>query len=252
MQWLDRFVEVMDIVSNASRDGVSMTEIMQQTGLPKATLHRMLTDMMDKSLVVQIWTTKRYRIGPKPMVWGGNYVEGQDPANLLAQFCDLLAERTGLYAFLSRYDSREVYCLYTRRPKSRLAKYFVHIGQKMPLHCTAAAKAILAFRPADEVSRLLTQRQLQRFTENTKTDIQEILAELKQVKDSHVAFCRNELDTGVTVLSTPVIMSENDVLFSISLIGETADIEKRESLIQELLSIGDEAGKVMKISSPLS
>lgn len=252
MEWLDRFVSVMDIVSDASLEGISMTEIQHETGLAKSTLHRMLTDMADQGLISQIHANKRYRMGPRPMVWGSKYLEGQDPAKLLARFCDLLSERTGLYVFLCRYDAGEIYCIYTRRPDTRRVKYFVHIGQKMPLNCSAASKAILAFQPPNEIEFLLSQQRIQRFTDHTKCKREEILQELEQVKKAGVAFCRNEMEVGVTTISTPVTFSDNEVIFSISLIGETSDIESREiTLLRELLRIGQEAGKFMKVSKSL-
>lgn len=228
MEWLDRFVSVMDIVSNVSLDGISMTEIQQETGLAKSTLHRMLTDMVDQGLLSQIPANKRYRIGPRPMVWGSKYLEGQDPARLLARFCDVLSERTGLYVFLCRYDNGEIYCIYTRRPSTQRAKYFVHIGQKMPLHCSATAKVILAFQNPGEIQYLLSQHKYQAFTEDTKCEKEEVIKELEQVRKAGIAFCRNEMEPNVTTFSVPVSFSDEEVLFSISIIGETVDMESRE------------------------
>ena len=252
MEWLDRFVSVMDIVSDTSLDGMSMTEIQHETGLAKSTLHRMLTDMVDQGLLSQIQANKRYRIGPRSMVWGSKYLEGQDPSKLLARFCDLLSQRTGLYVFLCRYDDGEVYCIYTRRPDAQRVKYFVHIGQKMPLHCSAASKAILAFQNPKEVEYLLSRQNYQPFTEYTKCKQKDILKELEQVKEAGVAFCRNEMEAGVTTISVPVTFSGEEVMFSISLIGETSDLESREiNLLRELLRTGQEASKFMKLAKSL-
>ncbi len=253
VEWLDRFVAVMNIISEATIDGISMTEIANLTALKKGTLHRMLRDLVDQSLIVQSLVTKRYRLGPKTMVWGSKFVVGQDPSGLLSQFCDELAANTNLYVFLCRFVNGEVYCTYTRQPSNGRNKYFVHVGQKMPLHCSAAAKAILAFHSSQEVDLLLSQYSMTKYTDYTQTERANISAELRMIKDSRVAFCKEELEMGVSTISTPVFINKDEAFFSISLISGIAYMNRyEESLIEALRKIGQAASEQMRITHVLT
>jgi len=253
VEWLDRMVAVMDIISEATLDGISMTEIANKTDLKKGTIHRMLRDMVDQKLVTQNITSKKYGLGPKAMVWGSKFVLGQDPSGLLSRYCDMLAVSTNLYAFLCRFTNGEVYCTYTRQPSNERNKYFVHVGQKMPLHCSAAAKAILAFQPSSEVDFLLSRNSTIKYTDATKIGLTHVMDELSIIKDSHVAFCKEELEIGVSTISTPVFINQDEALFSISLIGGISYMNQHEeSLINALRKIGQEASEQMRIIHVLS
>ena len=55
------------------------------------------------------------------------------------------------------------------------------VGTRMPLHCSAMGKAILAFLPTDEAARLLQQQGIAVYTPHTITDpaiLQQQLAEI--------------------------------------------------------------------------
>lgn len=242
MEWLDRLTAVMDCISEGSMEGLGVTELVNRTQLSKGTLHRMLTSMITHNLISQNLVTRKYRLGPKSMVWGSRFLAGQDTLGLLTEYCDLLAERTGLYTHLCRFDAGEVYCVYTRQPSESRTAYFVHVGQRMPLHCTAAAKAILAFQPPSAVDSLFAKEQVQRYTEYTKIDLQELKAELDEISKTRVAFCVEEIETGVSAISTPVFHRKGEALFSIGLLEATQHLNsRRESLMEELLNMGEKA-----------
>lgn len=246
MEWLDRLTVVMDSISEGSMEGLGITELVNRTQLSKGTLHRMLTSMVKHNLISQNSETRKYRLGPKSMVWGSRFLAGQDTFSLLTEYCDLLAERTGLYTYLCRFDAGEVYCIYTRQPSEGRTAYFVHVGQRMPLHCTAAAKAILAFQPPSVVNSLFAKEQVQRYTEYTKIDLQELKVELEKIEKTRVAFCVEEMETGVSAISTPVFHRKGEALFSIGLLEATQFLDsRRESLIEELLNMGKKASSRM-------
>lgn len=247
MEWMDRFVDIMDFVSAASAGGVSITELSVQTGLSKGSLHRVLQDMVAHNLLTKNVDTKKYCLGVKPLVWGSRFVQGQDPAGLLAHYCDALAERTGLYTFLCRINEGEIYCIYTKQPDGIRKKYFVHVGQRMPLHCTAAAKSIIAFLPQEEGLRLLQRNTMVQFTQQTKSDVSVIADEMREIKTSGVAFCLEELEVGVSGMSVPIFVAEGKAAFSISLLGDAAFIwQQRETLTQALLCVGSQASEQMR------
>ena len=247
MEWMDRLVDIMDFVSASAAGGVSVTELSAQTGLSKGSLHRVLQDMVAHNLLAKNNDTKKYCLGVKPLVWGSRFVQGQDPAGLLAHYCDALAEHTGLYTFLCRINDGEVYCIYTKQPDGMRKKYFVHVGQRMPLHCTAAAKAIIAFLPEEEGLHLLRRNAMIPFTQQTKTDAGVVADELSEIKTSGVAFCLEELEVGVSGMSVPVFVADGKAAFSISLLGDAAFIwQQRETLAQALLRVGSQASEQMR------
>lgn len=247
MEWLERIVSVMDIISTESMEGIGISELSKRTLLGKGTLHRMLQGMVEHKLLMKHQETRKYSLGPKAMVWGSKFLAGHDPIELLREQCDVLAQRTGLYTYLSRFDSGQVYCIYTKQPSDIRHTYFVHVGQRMPLYCTAAAKAIFAFQAPDIVESVFLRERQEKFTMYTKTNIEEIKTELSEVAKTKVAFCQEEMEPNVVAIATPVFHNKNEIAASIGLIGAAAHInQNREFLIKELIATGERASNRME------
>ena len=236
MEWMDRFVTIMDVVSAENERGIGVTTLANETGLSKGTLYRILQDMVHYKLIVQVPETKKYYLGPRSMIWGSCFVKGRDVSTILSPFCDDIAERTQLYAYICRYVTNEVYCIYTHQPlQEHKTTYFVHVGQRMPLHASAAAKAILAHQPQDMVKYLLDQSSWQIFTAHTAKRVADLMEELETVRKEKVAWCREEIDVGVAALSVPLFIGDT-AGFSLSVVGNSNDIYAQQERLCELLS----------------
>jgi IclR family KDG regulon transcriptional repressor len=66
MEWLNRFTEVMDCISENPIEGNGINELSRRANLSKSTVHRMMTSMMSYQLVTQNFQTKHYVLGPRP------------------------------------------------------------------------------------------------------------------------------------------------------------------------------------------
>ncbi|AXI39458.1 hypothetical protein CX649_07305 [Bacillaceae bacterium ZC4] len=244
MEWLDRMISVMDIISEKSVEGIGITELSKQTLISKGTLHRMLKNMVEHKLLTQDAVTKRYMLGPKSMLWGSEFLRNQDPTGLLTQYCNEIGNKTNLYSYICRFQSNQVYCTYTHQPSDVRHKYFVHLGQRMPLHCTSAAKAILAYQPPNLVDGLLQKEDLMKYTEYTKQNIELIKRELSEIRQDGIAFCNQELEVGVYAMSVPLFHENHKTAISLSLVGECQYIqENRMQFIKELKNISEQASE---------
>ena len=230
MEWMDRFVTIMDVVSAENERGIGVTTLANETGLSKGTLDRILQDMVHYKLIVQVPETKKYYLGPRSMIWGSCFVKGRDVSTILSPFCDDIAERTQLYAYICRYVTNEVYCIYTHQPlQEHKTTYFVHVGQRMPLHASAAAKAILAHQPQDMVKYLLDQSSWQIFTAHTAKRVADLMEELETVRKEKVAWCR-ETEHGYEL---GVEFLDQDDAFRARMVEQICHIETYREQVQQ-------------------
>ena len=79
-------------------------------------------------------------------------------------------------AFVSQLLGDKVVCVALAESTHQL-RLFVAVGQEMPLHAAAAARAILAYRRPAFVRKALSGSGLQAFTSQTKTDVDAIMRE---------------------------------------------------------------------------
>ena len=242
MDWLNRFTDVMDCISEHPVEGIGVSELSRRTDLSKSTIHRMLSSMLSKQFVTQNYQTKNYLLGPKAFLWGSQFLRSQDPNGLMGQYCEEISSKTGLYSYLCIYHGKQVYCTYTHQPSHLRNKYFVHVGQRMPFYCTAASKAILAYQKPDCVQTLLADESYKQFTPYTLTNQEALEWELETVLKEEIAYCHQELELGVTAISAPIFYKEKECTMSLSIVGESTLIDStKETLIQDLKTVAEKA-----------
>jgi DNA-binding IclR family transcriptional regulator len=77
------------------------------------------------------------------------------------------------------------------------------VGQRMPTHVAAGAKAVMAFSPSKVVNNFLKEK-FTRFTPNTITDRKMLKRKLKEYKQEGFATDSGELDIDVHVIAVPI------------------------------------------------
>jgi IclR family transcriptional regulator, KDG regulon repressor len=242
MEWLNRFTDVMDCISEHPNEGIGISDLSRQTNLSKSTVHRMLSSMMLHQLVMQNSQTKQYVLGPKAMFWGSQFLRSQDPMGLMGQYCEEISEKTGLYSYLSRFQGDEVYCTHTHQPSHLRNKYFVHVGQRMPFHSTAASKAIIAYHGPEQIHSLLAKEAFTPATPYTLTSREAVEMELETVVKNGVAFCLQELEIGVSAISVPIFHEKGKTSISLSVVGECTVIESSmDEIVAELKNVSEKA-----------
>jgi len=129
-----------------------------------------------------------------------------------------LARKTREAVLLATLDRHEV--IYIERvegmhPAVRLAG--VRPGSRVPTHCTAVGKVLLAYRETAEVRKLRAASTFRRFTANTITDMDALEAELVKVRARGIAFDNEEVVPGVACMAAPIMDRYSTVIAGMSL-----------------------------------
>jgi IclR family acetate operon transcriptional repressor len=213
---LARYATVLDALA-AAPQGLSLTEVVGITGLPRGTAHRLLGALRGVGFIAGRDGRKVYGLGPRLLRL---LHLGQEPAAiapLARPLLETLTARFGETAFLARLAGREVRSVAMETPDSERQSY-VRPGRLMPVHATASAKAIWAFQDEAAVADLLTEPRA-RFTEKTRTGEAELRADLERVRASGFAVCDGELDPGVLSYACPVHLDGAGVIYAMGMVG---------------------------------
>lgn len=247
VEWLSRFTEVMDCISESPVEGIGISEISRKTNLSKGTIHRMLSSMITHRLAMQNPQTKLYLLGPKAMLWGSQFLRIQDPIGLMGNYCEEISNRTGLYAYICCFQEDQVYCIFTHQPSQLRNKFFVHVGQRMPFYCSAASKAILAYQDQQLIQSILEKEDFKSITPFSIKNSEKLLNELKKIEKTGIAYCFQELEVGVSAISIPIFHDHNKTKYSLSIVGECHLIDsKKEILTNELRTVSEKASEHLK------
>lgn len=215
MELISRAINVLETIIQ-DPGGLTLTEIAVHTGLPKPTVHRLLSDLIDKGWVYQQQHSKTYCIGYQLGALAQQISYGNTLTQIVQPFLDEAQGELGETLFFTGLLGGRCICLATSEGTGKI-RFYMSLGQTMPLHASAAAWAILAFHP--EHKRIIAAWEYKKFTTSTITTEEDLLQRLAKVRQEKVAICTGELDEGVTAVSVPVFSKNGHVLGSLTYLG---------------------------------
>ncbi len=215
---LSRYALILDQLA-AAPEGLTLTEIMQATGLPRGTVHRLLGALLEVGYIEQVEGRKVYLLGTRLLHMLHLGTPSEMIGRLVRPVLNRLVARFRETAFLARLEGSEVRSVAMATPPSTEQSY-VQPGREMPIHAAASGKAIFAFQNENAVTEALS-KPLEKFTDKAITDPMAVRAELSGVRRRDYAVCDEELDPGIYSYACPVHMGETGVIYSIGLVGLT-------------------------------
>ena len=114
-----------------------------------------------------------------------------------------LSEKTGETCNLTVPDGAEM--LYLDRVETAWPlRISMPVGSRVPLHCTASGKLYLSQLATRERRRLVSTLSLEYFTNNTITDGDVLMDELKNVRKEKVGIDDQEFVDGMVAIAVPI------------------------------------------------
>jgi DNA-binding IclR family transcriptional regulator len=180
-------------------DGLSLSELAMAVGMPKSTVHRLVSALESEEFVTPA------RVGKIHL--------GRGIARLGAATRDSLRDQIRPFLLRLHQEIEETVDLSVRDGAD--ARFIDHIpaphrlravsavGAAFPLHCTANGKALLAAMPEEELGAVLPAR-LPAYTPNTITVRKELWEELERVRVQGVADDREEHTLGICAVGAVV------------------------------------------------
>jgi IclR family acetate operon transcriptional repressor len=203
---------------------LSVSEMARRSGLPKSTTHRLATDLTEWGALER--GTDGMRLGVKLFELGHLVPSHRRLLELGIPFAHDLHEVTHLTANLAVRDGTEI--IYVEKISSRTLRVpHSRTGGRAALHATALGKAILAFSDPAFIESVL-QASLERKTVKTITDSTVLGSELRQIRESKVAYDDEESQLGLFCVAAPVFAKNSSVVGALSVTGATALAQARQ------------------------
>ncbi|MFF9342385.1 MULTISPECIES: IclR family transcriptional regulator [unclassified Streptomyces] len=196
---------------------LSAPEITRRLGLPRTTTHELVSTLTARNYLVPVPEQPgRYRLGVRTYQLGSRYAEGLDLAAEGREVARETAETCGETVHVALLEDADV--IYVAKVDSTHAVRMVSAaGRRLPAHCTAVGKMLLAMLPADELDALLDGRELTGMTPQSITDPEALRAALAEIAILGVAVEQRESNPDVSCVAAPVRDRSGRVVAALSI-----------------------------------
>lgn len=228
VQSIERVSVILDVLGEFPQ-GLNFGDLSAKVDLSKGTTHRLLSTLAFLDYVRQDAETKKYNLGFKLVELGNRLLSQIDFRTEARSFLVDLAESTKETVHLVILDQNEV--LYIDKVESnsnpkglRMASM---LGSRIPAHCSAVGKVLLAALPEEKLIQLVSSKGLPRQTENTITDLGALKEHLKLVRKNGYALDKEENEIGIRCISAPIRDQRAEVIAAISISTPVSRVKAR-------------------------
>jgi DNA-binding IclR family transcriptional regulator len=225
---------------------MGVKELAEQLHISSTAVHRMLGTLAAVGWVEQNARTSRYRVGTRLMGVGAAALITNPIVQNGMAFLERISEATGYDSFLSTLVGGRVVYLGRVHGKAGPELDFA-AGVSMPAHAFADGKVLLAYLPEAE-RRLIYEGGLQRYTDRTIVDPDEMEAELETVRRLGYALDRGERFARGRGAAVPVQGPDGKPLLALMCVGRmefTADFV--ESLSEQMIDVANEMSEQLTV-----
>ncbi|MCX5255113.1 IclR family transcriptional regulator [Streptomyces canus] len=215
MKSVTRSLRILEAV--AQHQPVTVGELTKIFGLPKSTVQRTLVTLAEAGwLRASRKDTTRWEVGARVLAVRPAALQG---SSLFAAARDpmvQLRDKVNETIHLSVPDALQCMVVVDRVDCDHPVRTFHAIGDTSPLHATATGRAVLAHLPKQDIEELITQG-LERYSETTPADPEELRAELRRIRTDGYAVNRNQWRPGVCAIAAPILDEDGTPLATVAI-----------------------------------
>ena len=237
---LDRGLIILDALKD-ERGDVSLSGLTARFPWDKSTTHRLLATLIHRGYVEQDPETSKYRLGLKILELSSVLGRRLDIRYRAGESIEELARLSGETAHLAALERGEaVILVQTDGPEK--VRIYTYVGMRMPAHCTALGKVLLAAMPGPQLEQWIAVNPLERFTGKTLTEPQELKTHLEEIRRCEYALDDEEYDPGIRCLACPVRNGEQKIVAGVGISGPShrLSLEKLRSYMPLVKTAADE------------
>lgn len=212
---LARGVSVLYCFDSDDRRELTLADITRLCRLPKATVHRLLRELIVLGLVER--TDFGYRLGIKLFELGLRVPRQISIREVAFPCVQDLYEATQETVHLAIPDGNEALYLAKFSPRNA-APVPTSVGGRMPMYCTAVGKVLLAHADR-QLQRSILQGPMPRLTPRTVVAAGLVGRQLEAVLETGLGYDREEYARGVLCVAAPVFDKSGTAVAAISVSG---------------------------------
>jgi len=200
---------------------ISLTQLSSGLALNKSTVFRLLSAMQKFHLIERNPLNEKYRLGLKFHELGARALHARSLQSAARPFLIELARRSNESVSLAVPGAGGIICLDRIDSPNSIITVRTLIGERFPAHCTAAAKAILAWLPEREAYNILFRNGMKLYTPLTIPSLRKLKVVLDLTRLQGYATDHEELEKGLSGIAAPILYKGSRVIAALGMAGPT-------------------------------
>lgn len=214
-----RILRILEILG-CSNKPMTPTEINQQLGLPKQTVHRLCKTLLSEGYLVKETNGKRLRPARRlRTLASGVLFASRFHLSRHQILIDVAAKVNETVNFVVPEEKGMIYL--DRVETDWPFRILLPIGTHVPFHCTASGKTYLASLQPAARKAMVECLNLEKLTENSHDNAVSLLSELDEVARQGYALDNEEFVAGMVAVAVPIKDDQNRYCAALAFHGPT-------------------------------
>lgn len=203
IQSIERALDLLDILAAADGER-ALGEIAAKAGLNSSTCHHLLATLVKRGYVGRNPRTRNYFLGARITELSNRRLKQFNLIDIAMPELRRLSDATGESVQLAALRGDALVTLAKLESRLPVRVGVDESGKANAAHATAMGKAMLAWLPEPEITRIIANHGLSRFTPNTVGTLMELIEELRLVRHNGYALDNEEFQAGILCIGAAI------------------------------------------------
>lgn len=211
----------------AEKKALSLKEISEEIDMPKSTISSILTVLKNFGYIKQLNNNRKYSLSMKLFELGSLVRRKMNVHTVAMPFLDDIVTEVHKTVHLAIIDDNQVLYIDKREPVKPF-RIVSRIGAHLPAHCSAVGKMLLAEYPEEKIDKIIAEKGMKKYTENTITDPVKLKNELKKIHQKGYAVDNGEIMKNSISIAAPIKNKKGETIAALSITALSGEMEGDE------------------------
>tara|TARA_A100001391_G_scaffold197792_3_gene178524 strand:+ start:66181 stop:67029 length:849 start_codon:yes stop_codon:yes gene_type:complete len=209
-----RAVAILRILATGQEHGVRITDIVQQTGLNRPTVHRILRVLIEEEAVEQDPNTRRYMVGPEVSLLGLSRAARVPVKSVAEPYLRHIAEQCGDSVFLTIRSGFDSICVDRKTGNYPVKVLSIEVGARRPLGVSVSGLVLMAFAEPDDCEEVLLGNEQRLVSHGLELDL--VRRRITETRSLGYAYSEVGVVPGTRALALPVFDADQQLVASVA------------------------------------
>ena len=218
----ERSLRLLSVLADHG-EPMTLAELVHTLDLPKATVHRICTQLQECGFVARDVSENAFVVGPALRKLALDTLNHGTVRGLRHQVLEALVAEVGETCNFTTLDGANV--LYLDRVEAPWPwRLTLDVGVHVPIHCTASGKLFLSTMDNKSRDLLLRTVTFERMTDHTLVAAEALRIECETIVQRGYSFDREEFVTGLIAMAVPVHDAKGTVRAAVAIHAPTTRV----------------------------